>query len=186
MALSNLAAKPLSSDRQTLSRRAPSQDNTHPRFGPAYASGANRNKRKSSVKGAPESPQRESNERAIRKGKEKKRNRIRQDPSTPSSSYSLTNLDRLDANVSLRDGLRKALLASSRHKCLLPESLHNNGKKKGTKGNRLNAYTRDRRVRPHRHQQHAPRATPDSKRPLYTPPFYRCPSSSKQPPTTNT
>ena len=59
-----------------------------------------------------------------RKTKENKRNRIRQDPSTPSSSYSPTDLERLDANVSSRDGLRKPLLTSYRHKCLLPESPH--------------------------------------------------------------
>ena len=134
LALSKLAAKPLSRDRQTLSRRAPSQDNPHPRFGPAYASGANRNKRKSLLEGARESPQRESNEGAITKGKEKKRHRIRQDPSTPSSSYSQTDLERLDPNVSSRDGLRKPLLASSKHKCLLPESSHNKGKKREQRG----------------------------------------------------
>ena len=75
-----------------------------------------------------------------RKTKQNKRNRIRQDPSTPSSSYSPTNLERLDANVSSRDGLRKPLLTSSRHKCLLPESSHDEEqrekkkKKKKTRG----------------------------------------------------
>ena len=171
LALSNLAAKPLSRDRQTLSRRAPSQDNSHPHFGPAYALGADRNNTKSSVKRAPECPKRESNERAITKEKEKKRNSIQQDPSNPSSSYFLTDLEQLDANVSQRDGRRKPLLASYRHKCLLPESLPNKGTKKGTKGNYLNAYTQAWQVHPHRHREHVARATPDSKRLLYTSPF---------------
>ena len=88
--------------------------------------------------------------------KEDKRNRIRQDPTTSALSSSPTDLERLDANVSSRDGLRKPLLTSSGHKC--PPSESSRDKRKPC----LNTGTthRDRQIRPHRHKQHAPRATP--------------------------
>ena len=59
--------------------------------------------------------------------KENKRNRIRQDPSTPASFSSPTDFERLNANVSSRDGLRKPLLTSSGHKCPPSESSRDKG-----------------------------------------------------------
>ena len=94
LALLTRAAKPLSSDRQTCPGELHPKE-TPPPFWTFHVSGANRNKR----------------------------NRIRTVPTktTPSSS-SPTDLERLDANVSSKDGLRKPLLTSSRHKCPLPKS----------------------------------------------------------------
>ena len=54
--------------------------------------------------------------------KENIRNHIRRNPTTPATSSSPTDLERLNANVSSRDGLRKPLLSSYKHKCSPPES----------------------------------------------------------------
>ena len=88
--------------------------------------------------------------------REDKRNRIRQDPTTAALSSSPTDVERLDANVSSRDGLRKPPLPSSGHKC--PPSESSRDKRKPC----LNTGTThwDRQIRPHSHDKHAPRATP--------------------------
>ena len=97
--------------------------------------------------------------------REDKGNRIRQDPTTSASSSSPTDLERLDANVSSRDGLRKPPLTSSGHKCPPSESLRD--KRKPC----LNTGTThwDRQIRPHSPNNTLPEPPPDSS-PLPYPP----------------
>ena len=84
------------------------------------------------------------------------RNRIWQVPTTPASSSSPTDLERLNANVSSRDGLRKPPLTSTRHECPAPESLTRQMKPCLNTGTQ----TLGPADPPTQRKQHAPRATP--------------------------
>ena len=99
-----------------------------------------RHNKRNPVRGAPASPQskvmsvrkswkkqrKPTKEKQQRKTKERqkedKRNRIWQVSTTSASSSSSTDCERLNANVSSRDGLRKPQLTSTRHECPRPES----------------------------------------------------------------
>ena len=135
---------------------------------------AKHNKR-NPVKGAPASPynktekrpcdnQGKTKERQKEKNKEKQMKDKRKtketvsgrSPSTSASSSSPTDLERLNANVSSRDGLRKPQLTSTRHECLPPESCHYK-RKPASMQHRQNLGPADP---PTQSTQHAPQATP--------------------------
>ena len=69
-------------------------------------------------------------------------------PTTSATSSSPTDLERLDANVSSKDGLRKPQLTPTRHECLPPESCHYKRKPASVQNYKL----RDRQIRSHRPQ----------------------------------
>ena len=137
----------------------------HPRCGAFLSNGGQPQQKKSSERGT-SIPTNKSNECAKIKGGQKKEQRKNKkekqkknkrktketvsgrSPTTSASSSSPTDVERLNANVSSRDGLRKPQLTSTRHEWLPPESCHYKRKPASVQNNKL----RDRQIRPHRPQ----------------------------------